>query len=111
MIVELRFPSKLIAGEQGDVMVYRMDDKASYDESNLLRHVARELRQQGFDVVKKRMALDRPGTDADKYYIKTRKRGLKLYPQFYVDNAEFPEPAYKAYNRGELRLRLVVTRT
>lgn len=64
--------------EHGKCFVQREPQDIRYPnnvngESRLMRHVARVLREQGHDVIKKLMWKDGHLVDDNKYYIRTRK--------------------------------------
>lgn len=78
-------------------------DKRIYSDSTLMRHIARKLNEQGYDVIKKLAWKDGNLVSDDMTYIRSRKTADKDAFCIY-DPAYNIRPAYKSYNNGELIL-------
>jgi DUF1009 family protein len=86
------------------IVVIKEDvDKKIYSDSTLLRHVARKLNEQGFDVIKKLAYKDGNMVSDDMSYIRSRKYKSKdAFCAYYaLHNIRC---AYKDFNDGELIL-------
>jgi len=104
MLVELNWGqgSVRVTRETGDPAYYGVRDAAG--ESRLLYAIKKQLKLQGYDVVKKRMWRDGHLVDDMQQYLRT-KRGAS--PSFAIYNGRWAiEGAEVSYNAGAVTLEL-----
>jgi len=92
-------------GRNGTITIIREEgDKKVYNDSTLMRHIARKLNEMGYNVVKKLMWRDGHMVDDNLTYIKTKRTDEQSF--FIYDGAYNIRSAYKDYNEGELILNM-----
>lgn len=88
MIVKLKEHVCIVTKEKGDR--YYRDGGFGSRESNFLHNVKKELRAQGWDVIKKRMWKDGHMVDEHQHYIRDRQHTFAIWWTSYAlrDSAE-----------------------